>query len=203
MKYQKIPFLVFIVFLSSCSMVSTNTTECIKITETIYSPINPTSTQSTTSFQSPTPNPQPYPTSTPPLQQRSEFDNVSGTYKVTRNDGGECVIKVALTDKSAFDTLNFELFCIRGAPSYNSGIARGNLLFGHDIAVYNSPIGKCNIVLQFHEKSIEVTQIGLDYECGFGATIYADGTYYLIDDTPPIIGCMNLINSCNLEEPIP
>jgi hypothetical protein len=94
------------------------------------------------------------------------------------------------------------LFCIKGEPSYNSGSAIGRLLFAHDTAVF-APNPKCSIVFDFNPNTIDVKQIGLDFDCGFGHGVYADGTYLLINDKPPVIGCMRMGNPCNLEYPIP
>jgi len=144
----------------------------------------------------------PVSTFTPIPLVRPEQDNISGTYQLKRSDGGECVIKVIFEPTSPIDKIGFELFCIRGAPSYNSGRALANVLLAHNMAVY-SPNTTCSIVLEFLDDEIAVTQIGLDSDCGFGHTVYADGTYQLIDNKPPVLGCMRLDNPCNLPVPIP
>jgi hypothetical protein len=202
MSYKRILTIVSFFFLSACSGAIGNAPTRISITTPTITPIILVTTSSDTPEPTNTPNSQPSTTSTPPLPQRSKFDNISGTYKVTNSDGGECVIKVAFEQIDPIKKINFEVFCIRGAPSYDAGWTNAQLLYGHDMAVY-APSPDCNIVLQFHDNQIDVTQIGLDYKCGFGATVYTDGIYKLIDDKPPVIGCMNEINSCNLEEPIP
>ncbi len=141
-------------------------------------------------------------TFTPVPSKRPEGDKISGTYKVNKADGGECVIKVILELLAPFEQIDFELFCILGEPSYNSGGALAKLLFAHNMAVY-APDRSCNIVLEFRNDEIEVTQIGSDFDCGFGHAVYADGIYKLIDNKPPIIGCMRQDNPCGLSVPIP
>jgi hypothetical protein len=168
--------------------------------------ISPVKTRTVTRSPAPTrtatPTPSTRPTFTPVPAERPEYDNISGTYKVVRSDGGWCIIKIILEQHAPEDVIGFELFCIRGAPSYNSGSALGRLLSGHNMAVF-SPNQKCSIVLIFKPNSIDVTQIGMDFDCGFGHTVYADGIYQLIDDRPPVIGCMRGDNPCNLPVPIP
>jgi hypothetical protein len=97
----------------------------------------------------------------------------------------------------AFDQISFELVCSRGTPSYNSGYAFSKIHMADSIAVH-SPNDACSIVFEFQDNLIKVTQIGLDSDCGFGHGVYASGIYSLIDDSPPVLGCMRLDNPCGL-----
>jgi hypothetical protein len=196
MKLQSIVALFSITILTACA------TTPVKISTATALPPSPTIKPASTKISQPTQTSIPSPTFTSVPSERLEGDNISGTYKVDRTDGGECVIKVILEPLTPIEQISFELFCIRGAPSYNSGGALGKLLFGHNMAVY-APNRSCNIVLEFRNDEIEVTQIGLDFDCGFGHTVYADGIYKLIDNKPPVIGCMRQDNPCGLPVPIP
>jgi hypothetical protein len=149
-----------------------------------------------------TPTPSPPPTFTPVPAERPTYDSISGTYKAVSSDGGWCVIKIILEQYAPSTVIGFEIFCIRGAPSYNSGSGMARLLFAHHMAVF-SPSQKCSIVMFFKPNRIEVTQIGMDFDCGFGGNVYSGGIYTLIDDKPPVIGCMRGDNPCNLPHPIP
>ena len=199
--YRIVVILSIVVLLGACTCSPTTTLADNPATPISFSKIH-TVTRLPTPTRTATTTPSPSPTFTPVPAERAEYDNISGTYKVVRSDGGWCIIKVILEQHAQEDVIGFELFCIRGAPSYNSGSALGRLLSGHDVAVF-SPNKKCSIVLIFKPNRIEVTQIGMDFDCGFGGTVYADGTYILIDDKPPVLGCMRGDNPCNLPQAIP
>ena len=137
-------------------------------------------------------------------QQRPDF---SGTYSRSGKNGAECTLK---TDhnllKGPFEEIDIELVCIRGAPSYNSGYALDTIRIVESIAVFSPDISnidsdKCYIVFEFQEAEVKVTQIGLSGECGFGGSVYADGTYKLVDHAKPTLGCMRIDNPCNLDAP--
>jgi hypothetical protein len=99
----------------------------------------------------------------------------------------------------AFFVAAFELSCNRGAPSYNLGYAYGRFALANHIGVYHVSYwseGECNIVFTFETESVHVEQIGLDFDCGFGHGVYADGDYSLVDDRPPVLGCMYPENPC-------
>ena len=108
--------------------------------------------------------------------------------------------------KGPFEEIDIELVCIRGAPSYNSGYALDTIRIVESIAVFSPDISnidsdKCYIVFEFGETEVKVTQIGLSGECGFGGSVYADGTYKLVDHAKPTLGCMRIDNPCNLDAP--
>ena len=43
---------------------------------------------------------------------------------------------------------------------------------------------------------ITLTQLGMDFDCGFGHAVYADGIYKLVDPKPPILGCLGVGDHC-------
>ncbi len=113
----------------------------------------------------------------------------------TRGIDGLCSLNIihTITDYP-MNTIDFEMLCSRGAPSYNMGYARGSMLLGAKSAVYerfsDTHNESCYLVFRFEEESIEVEQIGMDYVCGFGHAVYADGIYNLIDRNPPERGSL-------------
>jgi hypothetical protein len=51
---------------------------------------------------------------------RATYDKVSGSYGIDHSDGGYCRLLVVMEPRDEpFDRISFELFCIRGAPSWN------------------------------------------------------------------------------------
>jgi hypothetical protein len=128
--------------------------------------------------------------------ERASYDTVSGTYKNDRGNAGYCELLIAIEpriDDNLLDRLDFELFCIRGAPSYDSGHTLSDINYKDNVAVYVH--GElCTIVFQFREYSINVTQIGFD--CGWGFAVYSDGEYKLIDEKIPKLGCLGLGKTC-------
>jgi hypothetical protein len=132
------------------------------------------------------------PTSAP---EALDHDQISGTYRFERADGGSCAIQAVLVPTTPIDKIDLELLCVRGALSYNSGYAVAQLLFMHETAVY-SPNTDCSIVFDFGNDKITVKQIGKDFDCGFGQAVYADGVYSLVDGELPVIGCLHQDNPC-------
>lgn len=144
------------------------------------------------------------PQNTPPAA--SYTHNYSGTYLQRNNEDfnkyGGCVLKVVHQQITGepFDNLDFELYCTRGAPSYNMGYASDTILFEsyvENMGVWASPYGDCHLVFEFSNTKVIVSQIGYAGECGFGGGIYANGEYYLEDSTFPEIGCMNPNSASN------
>lgn len=143
------------------------------------------------------------PSTSSSLSENPELDQISGTYEQDKGDGGICTVKVILEPRiNPIDEISFELFCVRGAPSYNNGYAMAKILMAHNLAVY-SPNDRCSIVFEFGEDELVVTQIGMDFDCGFGHSVYADGVYLRTDEEPPLLGCMRMDNPCGLETPTP
>ena len=157
----------------------------------------PEPTLTMTPFPTQTPTVIPTLTFAPVPSERADYDKISGTYKFQRGDGGECDLKVNFEPPvNPFLEISFEIACIRGAPSYNSGWAMAKILMGNDIAVYSRPSSvsdsTCNIIFQFGDNQVKVTQLGMDYDCGFGHAVYVDGLYTLVDAKPPTLGCLGV-----------
>lgn len=69
-----------------------------------------------------------------------------------------------------------------GAPSYNSGIMVDTLYYKNNIAIYKNQCesdASCVITLQFSKSGVTVTQEqnDLNFGCGFGHAVFADGFY--------------------------
>jgi hypothetical protein len=206
MRYKYIVAFFTALILVSCTSVSTQIpTEMMVPTDTFLPP-SPTLTLEPTLTMTPSPTQPPtvIPTLTfaPVPSERADYDNISGTYKFNRGDGGECDLKINFEPSiKPYFEISFELACIRGAPSYNSGWAMGKILMNDNVAVYARPSSVsdsiCNIVFQFDNNQVKVTQLGMDYDCGFGHAVYADGLYTLVDAKPPSLGCLGVLELDN------
>ena len=121
----------------------------------------------------------------------------SGVYSLPRSDGGSCWLNIL---QKTLEELEFELLCMRGAPSYNSGYAMASIPMAFNVAVYSILYTdvECYIVFEFEQDVVNVTQIGRDFDCGFGGSVYATGTYQMVDENPPTLGCMRVNNPCGL-----
>lgn len=149
-----------------------------------------------------TPAPDPSPTqdlSAAPF----EYGSLTGTYGwLTEAGGSEC--RVAVVHRILFTSghvLEFELSCMRGAPSFNMGYAYGLVPMVDDNAVLVMPdsgIGQtCALSFDFTApEGLEVVQDGSDAACGFGNGIDASGLYLRVDPEIPIIGCLNPETGC-------
>ena len=193
-----VAFFVVLILVSCVSGPAQTSTATVLPTVT-FLPSSPTPRPSLTVTPSPSPTPTVIPTLTfaPVLSERADYDQISGTYKFQRGDGGECDLKVNLEPPvRPFREISFEIACIRGAPSYNSGWAMAKVLMSNDLAVYSRPSSvsdsMCNIVLQFGDNAVKVTQLGMDYDCGFGHAVYVDGLYTLVDPNPSSLGCLGV-----------
>ena len=193
--------LMGILLLQACSQESvSDVTPIPQVTQTRIVP-----SLTSTKMSSPTPTDTPLPTSThtPPPLARPDYDKISGMYELIRSNGEGCRVKVILEPNiEPFAYIGFELLCIGHAPSLNSGYALARIRIADNVAVY-SPDPACRIVFEFQDNQLKVTQIGLDADCGFGNGIYANGSYVLIDDKPPVLGCMRMDNPCNLPTATP
>jgi hypothetical protein len=169
-------------------------------TSTFLSPsptITPKPTLTKTPFSTKTPTLIPTSTFAPMPSERPSYDKISGMYKLQRGSG-ECNLKVVFEPTVPSYEISFELFCNRGAPSYNGGYAMGKILMVDNIAVYSPrifPDSVCDIVFQFNGNKVKVTQLGMDFDCGFGHAVYVDGIYTLVDIKAPTLnslewGCM-------------
>jgi hypothetical protein len=200
-----VAFFVMLILVSCASVPAQISTVTALPTDTAL-PSSPTFTRQATLtvMPSPTETPTVIPTLTfaPVPSERADYDNISGTYKFYRGDGGECDLKVNFEPPvKPFREISFEIACIRGAPSYNSGWAMAKILLSDDIAVYSRPSSvsdsMCNIVFQFGDNRVKVTQLGMDYDCGFGHAVYVDGLYTLVDAKPPSLGCLGVLELDN------
>jgi hypothetical protein len=88
------------------------------------------------------------------------------------------------------------------------------VLLSENLAVYSAPeeyfynvqnesVAPCHIVFQFEKNAIKATQLGMDFDCGFGHGVYANGVYKLVDPKPPVIGCLSIWNECAADYPLP
>lgn len=199
--------LLAITFLTSCAIGTVTSTETVKsiASPTINVSVVPASTNTLTAKEilSLYPTLIPTPTFIPAPIERLDGDNISGKYQFVLNEGRGCILAVVLEPT---DEIGFELLCNRGAPSYNSGYAKGKTLIVNNIAVYSPKFfpdkdQQCSIVFQFEENKVIVTQLGESFECGFGHAVYASGTYELIDNKPPQLGCLHPPDYCLTQTP--
>ena len=128
---------------------------------------------------------------------------MTGTYAWSRGEDSVagCILQVLHKHTlEPYDQMEFMLGCNRGAPSYNSGEAAGEMIVGFPnrnvaVAVY-SPVyehrsdGRCSLIFEFNTDVVTVTQVGMDYHCRFGHGVYADGTYDRVDSGIPQFGCL-------------
>ena len=206
MRIKKIIAFFVILILVSCSSIPAQISTVTALPTDTFVYLSPTYTLHPTLTMTPPPTQTPIviPTLTfaPVPSERTDYDKISGTYKFHRGDGGECDLKVNFEPpvKPYFE-ISFEIACIRGAPSYNSGWAMAKILMSDDLAVYSRPSSVsdsiCNIVFQFGDNHVKVTQLGMDYDCGFGHAVYVDGLYTLVDAKPPSLGCLGVLELDN------
>jgi uncharacterized protein (TIGR02246 family) len=100
----------------------------------------------------------------------------TGTYAWKGRESAGCSLKAA---QRGTDSVQVQLECNRGAPSYNSGIAEGVVRVANGsgaltITEYAKP---CALRMQFSANQVVVVQEGSDVDCGFGHGVMADGTY--------------------------
>ncbi|HEY2722344.1 MAG TPA: hypothetical protein VGI82_11495 [Chitinophagaceae bacterium] len=76
------------------------------------------------------------------------------------------------------------LFCIdlnRGVPSYNMGFAYGRLKIIKDGGIFyekpDSAGSGCKWLFVFSKKNLTIRTLDHQYECGFGAGVFADGDF--------------------------
>ena len=74
-----------------------------------------------------------------------------------------------------------------GEESANVGTADGTATIEGDTAIYSSDeYGQCRITIKFVKRgTIEITQSGVDSECGFGHNVNADGKYKKTSSAKP------------------
>jgi len=74
-----------------------------------------------------------------------------------------------------------------GGMMANVGIADGTATIEGDTAIFSSDeYGECRITIKFVKRgTIEITQSGVDSECGFGNNVNAGGTYKKTSNAKP------------------
>lgn len=78
-------------------------------------------------------------------------------------------------------------YIVNGELSANMGELDGQAAIVGDVAVYDSSEnGGCTITIKFVRPGIiKVTQEGMDFACGFGHNVFADGTYKKVSSAKP------------------
>lgn len=128
------------------------------------------------------------------------FLNPTGTYKynekTVKRDGevygyfGE--ISVKLIDRSK---IAMSFYVCKGAPSYNSGSFIDTLDYVDEKVIYiPENDSTCRITFYFKEHGVHVTQsqANLNFGCGFGDAVFADGYFKRISrKTPEISDLLN------------
>ena len=109
---------------------------------------------------------------------------LTGTYVLRGRKGARGTLLVRQLSASR---INFDIEYNRGAPSYNSGVARSTIDVLRGIAVYHLSEfnGPCELKLNFKGAAVSVSQTGSDFACGFGHGVYCGGTYHLKSRKPP------------------
>lgn len=113
------------------------------------------------------------------------IDALVGTYKLGSPEEGGGIVWVR---KKNDTQLEFALEAYRGAPSYNSGSADGILDFQDtgDMIWSIAEFGdECKLTFSFKENHLDLMQDGASLSCGFGANVYAGGTYKKISSEEP------------------
>jgi hypothetical protein len=125
--------------------------------------------------------------------------SLSGHYAwVGGNEGQGCDLKVENTVSRVppesvselpykfISRIYFQLDCSRGDPSFNMGSASGVILEEGNAAVYHYKESfldeECNLIFIFSKDQVQIYQIGSFGACGFGGNVYADGTYFRVDE---------------------
>jgi hypothetical protein len=99
---------------------------------------------------------------------------------------GELKVKLLNNSKIAIS-----FFICKGAPSYNTGAFIDTLKYQHNKAIYKTPEydTTCQISFTFTEKgaSVEQHQADINFGCGFGHAVFANGFYKKSSTKVPII----------------
>ena len=130
------------------------------------------------------------------IRSKANFINPTGSYKLngrTVKKNGETYgyfgdIKVKLLANSR---IAITLFVCKGAPSYNSGTIWDTLHYQNNKAIYLTPEddSTCKITFTFKKTGIFINQqqANLNFGCGFGHGVFADGYYKKISSKIPVI----------------
>lgn len=120
---------------------------------------------------------------------------ISGLYSNMSEGLAGCHIHVEQLD---LDRIEFELFCILGAPSYNSGWLHEEAALEETIAVWDSPYGDCQLIFTFDDRTVNIRQDGQPLDCGFGNGVAANGDFPLTSYEASPMGCVRLDDPCGL-----
>lgn len=108
-------------------------------------------------------------------------DNLTGFYAFgdyTNRDNYSGVLSVK---KVSENKVYFEIVGYRGKPSYNQGIARGEIELINNKGTFNIKDSdnsiKCSISFNFTDNKIIVNETAYGFECGFGNNVSVEGTY--------------------------
>jgi hypothetical protein len=96
-------------------------------------------------------------------------------------------VRIKLIDKSK---IAISLYVLKGAPSYSSGSFVDTLHYQNQHATYlTSDDSSCKIEFLFNTKGLTITQYqqNLNFGCGFGHGVLADGYYPKISENIPVI----------------
>lgn len=132
--------------------------------------------------------------------ERTVEINPTGTYKLdvkTTKKNGETygyfgTIRVKRINK---ELIALTLFISKGAPSYNLGSLLDTIPYINNSALYANATydSTCKIQFWFTQKgvTVEQTQANLNYGCGFGHGVFADGYYKKTSSAIPEIADPN------------
>ena len=130
------------------------------------------------------------------IKQIIRFVNPTGSYKldgkirIKDGDTFGCFgdIDVKLIDSSK---IAISFFICKGAPSYNLGSFLDTLAYQQNVAIYTTPEydSTCRVIFSFREKGVTVEQFqaDLNFGCGFGHGVFADGYYKKVSSKIPVI----------------
>ena len=130
------------------------------------------------------------------VKKATNFINPTGSYKLdsktTVKDGdtyghfGDIDVKLLENSRIAIS-----FFACNGAPSYSMGTFIDTLTYQNNVAIYTTPEDDttCRIKFTFTKKGItaEQHQADLNFGCGFGHAVFADGFYKKTSSKVPVI----------------
>ncbi|MDG1841691.1 MAG: hypothetical protein P8I93_05030 [Crocinitomicaceae bacterium] len=119
--------------------------------------------------------------------------SIEGSYKnftEPKRDGKEVETgDFLLIQKQKDKSYLFALSVSRGAPSYNSGFAKGKLIFDKKTIFYHTEEygGECTLTFIFNKMGVNIKQNGSDVSCGFGNAVSANRFMKKVSSDNPII----------------
>jgi hypothetical protein len=141
--------------------------------------------------------------SSPPLV-RPDYDSISGRYLSEDPEKDRvCILLVSIEPEWYPQEIGIELACDCYGRTTSQGYALEKVQIEDKVAVVSHNFlpeePPCYIVFSFKNDQVIITQIGRDWNCGFGHGTYVGGTYVLVGDTPQKLGC-NFFNMCDTSE---